>query len=221
MSGEVADGLLAHAFTTKRYADEVTTPALMADWQRAGRERNDFQVSCPVFIVTGRPTNRWRRPPRPAASRSRSTDRRPPTARCSTCTAGATARRPAHACRSKAGGTRWATSSTTTSCPRSQWWLPRRRGGGAPERCDGVIDRVLPAFPAGLSRTPSTACSTKCIRRTDVDNIRGRTIAVTGAARGIGYATARALLDRGARVVIGDRDVAVWSRPSPSCPTRA
>ncbi len=29
MSGEVADGLLAHAFTTKRYFEEVTTPALL------------------------------------------------------------------------------------------------------------------------------------------------------------------------------------------------
>lgn len=42
-----------------------------------------------------------------------------------------------------------------------------------------------------------------------MDNIRGRTIAITGAARGIGHATAKALLARGARVVIGDRDVAV------------
>ena len=42
-----------------------------------------------------------------------------------------------------------------------------------------------------------------------MDNIRGRTIAITGAARGIGYATAQALLARGARVVIGDRDVTV------------
>jgi short-subunit dehydrogenase len=42
-----------------------------------------------------------------------------------------------------------------------------------------------------------------------MENIRGRTIAITGAARGIGYATAKALLARGARVVIGDRDVAV------------
>ncbi|MGV0797489.1 SDR family NAD(P)-dependent oxidoreductase, partial [Mycolicibacterium elephantis] len=41
-----------------------------------------------------------------------------------------------------------------------------------------------------------------------MDNIRGKTIAITGAARGIGYATAKALLERGARVVIGDRDVA-------------
>ena len=42
-----------------------------------------------------------------------------------------------------------------------------------------------------------------------MDNIRGRTVAITGAARGIGYATARGAAGPGARVVIGDRDVAV------------
>ena len=42
-----------------------------------------------------------------------------------------------------------------------------------------------------------------------MDNIAGKTIAITGAARGIGFATAKALLARGARVVIGDRDVAL------------
>jgi short-subunit dehydrogenase len=42
-----------------------------------------------------------------------------------------------------------------------------------------------------------------------VDRIRGKTIVITGAARGIGYATAQALLARGARVVIGDRDLDV------------
>jgi len=40
-------------------------------------------------------------------------------------------------------------------------------------------------------------------------NIAGKTIVITGAARGIGFATAKALLRRRARVVIGDRDVAL------------
>lgn len=40
-----------------------------------------------------------------------------------------------------------------------------------------------------------------------MDHIRGKTIAITGAARGIGLAIANALLTRGARVIIGDRDV--------------
>jgi short-subunit dehydrogenase len=42
-----------------------------------------------------------------------------------------------------------------------------------------------------------------------MDRIRDKTIAITGAARGIGHATAKSLLARGARVVIGDRDVSV------------
>jgi short-subunit dehydrogenase len=42
-----------------------------------------------------------------------------------------------------------------------------------------------------------------------MDNVRGRTVVITGAARGIGQATAKALLARGARVIIGDRDVDV------------
>lgn len=54
LCGEVADGLIAHAFTTKRYLDEVTTPALQRGLARAGRARADVAVMCPVFIVTGR-----------------------------------------------------------------------------------------------------------------------------------------------------------------------
>lgn len=53
MCGEVADGLLAHAFTTRRYLHEVTMPALQRGMQRSGRDRGAFAVSCPVFIVTG------------------------------------------------------------------------------------------------------------------------------------------------------------------------
>jgi len=50
---EVGDGLLVHAFTTKRYTEEVTAPALLRGLRRSGRERTEFQVSCPVFVVTG------------------------------------------------------------------------------------------------------------------------------------------------------------------------
>jgi probable F420-dependent oxidoreductase len=53
MCGEVADGLLAHSFTTKRYLHEVTMPAVQSGLQRSGRDRRDFQVACPVFVVTG------------------------------------------------------------------------------------------------------------------------------------------------------------------------
>ncbi len=59
MCGEAADGVLAHAFTTKRYLDEVTTPALLRGIRRAGRNRGDFQVACPVFVVTGQNEAEW------------------------------------------------------------------------------------------------------------------------------------------------------------------
>ncbi|AWT51830.1 short-chain dehydrogenase [Mycolicibacterium smegmatis] len=58
------------------------------------------------------------------------------------------------------------------------------------------------------STTPSHSNLTR-VKFGAMDNIRGKTIAITGAARGIGYATAKALLAHGARVVIGDRDVAL------------
>jgi len=53
MCGEVADGLLAHAFTTKRYLHEITLPAVQRGIQCSGREGRAFQVACPVFVVTG------------------------------------------------------------------------------------------------------------------------------------------------------------------------
>jgi probable F420-dependent oxidoreductase len=53
VAGEVADGLLVHGFTTERYLREVTMPALARGLERAGKRREDFQVSCPVFMVTG------------------------------------------------------------------------------------------------------------------------------------------------------------------------
>jgi len=53
VAGEVADGLIAHAFTTERYLREVTLPALERGFAKSGRARADFDVVCPVFVVTG------------------------------------------------------------------------------------------------------------------------------------------------------------------------
>jgi probable F420-dependent oxidoreductase len=53
VTGEVADGLLAHAFTTARYLDEVTLPNLLEGAAAAGRDRSDVEVVLPVFVVTG------------------------------------------------------------------------------------------------------------------------------------------------------------------------
>jgi probable F420-dependent oxidoreductase len=53
VAGEVADGLLAHGFTTARYMREVTIPALERGLARAGRTRAEFEISYPAMIVTG------------------------------------------------------------------------------------------------------------------------------------------------------------------------
>ncbi len=53
VAGEVADGLLVHAFTTETYLREVTIPALERGLAKAGRSRADVEISGPAFIVTG------------------------------------------------------------------------------------------------------------------------------------------------------------------------
>lgn len=53
-AGETCDGFLAHGFTTDRYLREVTIPALDRGLAKAGRARNDFEISLPLFVTTGR-----------------------------------------------------------------------------------------------------------------------------------------------------------------------
>ncbi|MGY1706756.1 TIGR03617 family F420-dependent LLM class oxidoreductase [Geodermatophilus sp. SYSU D00697] len=53
LAGEVADGLLAHAFTTARYLRERTLPALEEGLAAAGRSREQLTVCLPGFVVTG------------------------------------------------------------------------------------------------------------------------------------------------------------------------
>jgi probable F420-dependent oxidoreductase len=53
VAGEVADGLLVHAFTTAQYLRERTLPAIEKGLATSGRTRADMQITCPVFLVTG------------------------------------------------------------------------------------------------------------------------------------------------------------------------
>lgn len=54
VAGEVADGLLAHGFTTERYLREVTLPTVEAGLAATGRTRGDFSVSHLLLTATGR-----------------------------------------------------------------------------------------------------------------------------------------------------------------------
>jgi probable F420-dependent oxidoreductase len=53
VAGEVADGMLAHGFTTERYMREVTLPALERGLAASGRLRTDVEISYPGMVVTG------------------------------------------------------------------------------------------------------------------------------------------------------------------------
>ncbi|MYE83933.1 MAG: TIGR03617 family F420-dependent LLM class oxidoreductase [Gammaproteobacteria bacterium] len=54
VAGEVADGIIVHAFTTEKYLRETTLPALKRGFAKAGKKRGDFEISYPCFVVTGR-----------------------------------------------------------------------------------------------------------------------------------------------------------------------
>jgi probable F420-dependent oxidoreductase len=54
VAGEVADGVIIHAFTTEKYLRETTLPALEKGLAKAGKSRKDFEISYPVFVVTGK-----------------------------------------------------------------------------------------------------------------------------------------------------------------------
>ena len=53
VAGRAADGLVCHAFQTADYLRAVTLPNVDAGLAEAGRDRSDFQISMPVFVVSG------------------------------------------------------------------------------------------------------------------------------------------------------------------------
>ncbi len=53
VAAEVANGVIAHGFTTVKYLRDVTLPAVQRGLEKSGRQREDFEVSLPVMVVTG------------------------------------------------------------------------------------------------------------------------------------------------------------------------
>jgi probable F420-dependent oxidoreductase len=54
VAGEVADGYIPHSFTTVRYLQERTLPALSRGLSRSGRSLSDLVIAAPVFVISGR-----------------------------------------------------------------------------------------------------------------------------------------------------------------------
>jgi len=50
-AGEVADGLLVHAFCTEKYLREATIPALKRGAEKAGRSLEGFEITAPAMVV--------------------------------------------------------------------------------------------------------------------------------------------------------------------------
>lgn len=53
VAAEVADGMIAHGFTTAKYLREVTLPSVERGLEKSGRKRDDFEINCPVMVATG------------------------------------------------------------------------------------------------------------------------------------------------------------------------
>jgi len=53
VAAEVANGVIAHGFTTAKYLREVTLPAVQRGLETSGRRRDQFDVSLPVMVVAG------------------------------------------------------------------------------------------------------------------------------------------------------------------------
>ncbi len=53
VAAEVANGVIAHGFTTVQYLRDVTLPAVQRGLEKSGRRREEFEISLPVMVVTG------------------------------------------------------------------------------------------------------------------------------------------------------------------------
>jgi probable F420-dependent oxidoreductase len=53
VAGEVADGFIAHPFSTRRSLQTHTLPALQRGLEKSGRSQRDFEVVCVTLVATG------------------------------------------------------------------------------------------------------------------------------------------------------------------------
>ncbi|MFP6782478.1 MAG: TIGR03617 family F420-dependent LLM class oxidoreductase [Gammaproteobacteria bacterium] len=53
LSGEIADGVRLHPFSTRKYLDEVVVPRIETGLKKAGRPRSSFEIGGGGFIATG------------------------------------------------------------------------------------------------------------------------------------------------------------------------
>ena len=54
VAAEVADGLIIHPFSNEKYIREVTLPAVERGLAKAGKQREDFEISYTPFVVSGK-----------------------------------------------------------------------------------------------------------------------------------------------------------------------
>ena len=59
ITGEVADGIFVHPFTTERYLREVTLPAIERGRAASTQADSDFEVCHQPFIISGRDEHEW------------------------------------------------------------------------------------------------------------------------------------------------------------------
>lgn len=53
VAGEVADGFIAHGFTSPQYMRAVTVPALERGLAKVNKTRADFELLCPIMVASG------------------------------------------------------------------------------------------------------------------------------------------------------------------------
>ena len=53
VASEEADGIILHAFNSEKYLREVIMPRIEEGLKNSNRDRSEFEVSFPMFIVTG------------------------------------------------------------------------------------------------------------------------------------------------------------------------